>query len=157
MSPITSVSYHVHTPSLAEVQAVVPFDIDPTDPRTAAWYLLGIVYGRDAEKIWTGLHGPHQNGVGWASLDVRDPIVAVALSLSFKDYDELDASDLMRMFLHLDVEPMTAVLAAMLLYQHIDDGTWEPTVEARQAQEDARVAALQTAPVFDDSSERVED
>lgn len=156
MSPITSVSYHVHTPTLAEVQAVVPFGIDPLDLRTAAWYLLGIVYGRE-DQFWAG---DDQNGVNWTFIDVRDPIVAIALSLSGDDFYGIEesGSDLMRMLMRLSVEHTTAVLAAMLLYQHIEDGTWGPTVAARQAKEAARIAALPTgAPAFDDTSERVEE
>jgi len=158
MSPITSVTYHIHTPTLAEVQAVVPFDINPLDRRTASWYLLGIVFGRDDEKIWDGSGpGPRLSWPGGFNTD--DPVIAIALSLCGDLIEPAELGlDLLQMFMQLDVERTTAVLTAMLLYQHIDDGTWGPTVDARQAKEEERIAALPAgAPDFDDTSERVQE
>lgn len=158
MSPITSVTYHIHTPTLDEVQAVVPFYINPLDRRTASWYLLGIVFGRDDEKIWDR-SGPGPRLTWPGGFDVDDPIIAIALSLCGDLIEPAELGlDLMQMFMKLDVERTTAVLTAMLLYQHIADGTWEPTAEARQAEEEARIAALPSgAPEFDDTSKRAED
>jgi hypothetical protein len=150
-----AITYHVTVPTLEQVQEVVPFEIDLADPATAAWYLLGAVYGRD-DEIWD-VSDPEQHA-DWDALGVAcihgSAVGAIAWSLA-EEYLPGFAFDMPSSLARVRREDLQAVLTAMLLYQYIADGEWEPTKELRAAQAQAAHDALPVGPVeYDDAPER---